>query len=329
MCFHTAVLPAKGSGMYCLLPVRQELCKRRFFYRQASDIYGGVAGFYTYGPPGSAVKNNIISLWRQTFVISEHLLEIEDAKAQQLWETERVSQGWIRLNDVEVESSRNLQERSNWIKLNQTPSNLHVRHCSTMSYRQKKIIKADFFCRNTPFDNLRASRRLWALLQSALACDTPRHAKTWKNMEKQRSASRSSSAVVPERIAVLCSIPSSRLLVMWIASTTSWWRTWRRGQKVDFFGSVDFSCQWCQCLMPKRHEKTIPRSQMSTLDIFRPSTVIMQGFQPATLGCWFSTCCLRCSHIGASDRVEYRKVVEGVFDLWKFCECGEHSQVCS
>ena len=57
----------------------QELCKRRFFYRQASDIYGGVAGFYTYGPPGSAVKNNIISLWRQTFVISEHLLEIEDS----------------------------------------------------------------------------------------------------------------------------------------------------------------------------------------------------------------------------------------------------------
>ncbi|CAK9062136.1 unnamed protein product, partial [Durusdinium trenchii] len=56
-----------------------ELCKRRFFYRQASDIYGGVAGFYTYGPPGCAVKNNIISLWRQTFVISEHLLEIEDS----------------------------------------------------------------------------------------------------------------------------------------------------------------------------------------------------------------------------------------------------------
>ena len=101
MCFHTAVLPAKCSGMYCLLPVRQELCKRRFFYRQASDIYGGVAGFYTYGPPGSAVKNNIISLWRQTFVISEHLLEIEDAKAEQLWETERASQGWVRLNDVE------------------------------------------------------------------------------------------------------------------------------------------------------------------------------------------------------------------------------------
>jgi glycyl-tRNA synthetase len=67
-----------------LAPSSPGMCKRCFFYRQASDIYGGVAGFYTYGPPGSAVKNNIISLWRQTFVISEHLLEIEDAKAEQL-----------------------------------------------------------------------------------------------------------------------------------------------------------------------------------------------------------------------------------------------------
>lgn len=69
-----------NSVLFCSPVPSQELCKRRFFYRQASDIYGGVAGFYTYGPPGSAVKNNIISLWRQTFVISEHLLEIEEIK---------------------------------------------------------------------------------------------------------------------------------------------------------------------------------------------------------------------------------------------------------
>eukprot|EP00929_Paragymnodinium_shiwhaense_P011137 TRINITY_DN11653_c0_g1_i1.p1 TRINITY_DN11653_c0_g1~~TRINITY_DN11653_c0_g1_i1.p1 ORF type:complete len:686 (+),score=204.95 TRINITY_DN11653_c0_g1_i1:167-2224(+) len=55
-----------------------ELCKRRFFYRQAFDIYGGVAGFFTYGPPGCAVKNNLIKRWRQHFVIEENLLEIED-----------------------------------------------------------------------------------------------------------------------------------------------------------------------------------------------------------------------------------------------------------
>lgn len=56
----------------------QELCKRRFFYRQAFDIYGGVAGFYTYGPPGSALKNNLIKQWRHHFVIEENLMEVED-----------------------------------------------------------------------------------------------------------------------------------------------------------------------------------------------------------------------------------------------------------
>lgn len=55
-----------------------ELVKRRFFYRAAFDIYGGVAGFFTYGPPGCAVKNNIIRQWRQHFVIEENLLEVED-----------------------------------------------------------------------------------------------------------------------------------------------------------------------------------------------------------------------------------------------------------
>jgi glycyl-tRNA synthetase len=56
----------------------QELCKRRFFFRQAFDIYGGVAGFFTYGPPGCALKNHLVKAWRQHFVIEENLMEIED-----------------------------------------------------------------------------------------------------------------------------------------------------------------------------------------------------------------------------------------------------------
>jgi len=56
----------------------EDLCKRRFFFRQAFDIYGGTAGFFTYGPPGCAVKNNLIALWRRHFVIEENLMEVED-----------------------------------------------------------------------------------------------------------------------------------------------------------------------------------------------------------------------------------------------------------
>mmetsp|Transcript_21481 Transcript_21481/g.50970 ORF Transcript_21481/g.50970 Transcript_21481/m.50970 type:complete len:691 (-) Transcript_21481:122-2194(-) len=56
----------------------EDLCRRRFFYRPAFEIYGGTAGFWTYGPPGSAVKNNLIALWRKHFVIEESLMEVED-----------------------------------------------------------------------------------------------------------------------------------------------------------------------------------------------------------------------------------------------------------
>mmetsp|Transcript_49046 Transcript_49046/g.116700 ORF Transcript_49046/g.116700 Transcript_49046/m.116700 type:complete len:625 (+) Transcript_49046:65-1939(+) len=57
----------------------EDLCRRRFFFRQGSEIYGGVSGFYTYGPPGCALKTNIIQQWRNHFVIEEQLMEIEDS----------------------------------------------------------------------------------------------------------------------------------------------------------------------------------------------------------------------------------------------------------
>ncbi|CAD7963275.1 unnamed protein product [Amoebophrya sp. A25] len=59
-------------------PDVEGLTKRRFFFRQASDIYGGAAGFFAYGPPGCAMKNNLFALWRQHFVVEEDLMEIED-----------------------------------------------------------------------------------------------------------------------------------------------------------------------------------------------------------------------------------------------------------
>jgi glycyl-tRNA synthetase len=55
----------------------EDLLKRRFFYAPAFSIYGGVRGLYDYGPPGAAVKNNLVSCWRQHFVLEENMLEIE------------------------------------------------------------------------------------------------------------------------------------------------------------------------------------------------------------------------------------------------------------
>ena len=44
------------------------LCKRRGFIYPGADIYGGLAGFFDYGPYGLALKNNITGLWWKQFV---------------------------------------------------------------------------------------------------------------------------------------------------------------------------------------------------------------------------------------------------------------------
>ena len=54
-----------------------ELAKRRGFFSQTAEIYGGVGGFYTYGPEGAALKRNIEDLWRDRFNVKEGNREIE------------------------------------------------------------------------------------------------------------------------------------------------------------------------------------------------------------------------------------------------------------
>lgn len=44
------------------------LCKRRGFIYQGSEIYGGLAGTWDFGPYGLALKNNIKRLWWNRFV---------------------------------------------------------------------------------------------------------------------------------------------------------------------------------------------------------------------------------------------------------------------
>jgi glycyl-tRNA synthetase len=44
------------------------LAKRRGFIYQGSEIYGGLAGTWDYGPLGVALKKNIENLWWKRFV---------------------------------------------------------------------------------------------------------------------------------------------------------------------------------------------------------------------------------------------------------------------
>ena len=54
-----------------------ELAKRRGYFFQSNEAYGGAAGFYTYGPQGASLKRNVEEAWRDRFVVREGNVEID------------------------------------------------------------------------------------------------------------------------------------------------------------------------------------------------------------------------------------------------------------
>lgn len=65
------------------------LCKRRGFVFQASEIYGGLAGFYDYGPLGVELVNNIKQEWWRAMVReNDNVFGVDGAIIQnpKLWE---------------------------------------------------------------------------------------------------------------------------------------------------------------------------------------------------------------------------------------------------
>ncbi len=65
------------------------LCKRRGFVFQASEIYGGLAGFYDYGPLGVELANKIKAAWWKAVVTeSDNVFGVDGAIIQnpKLWE---------------------------------------------------------------------------------------------------------------------------------------------------------------------------------------------------------------------------------------------------
>ena len=53
------------------------ILKRRGYLQPSYEIYGGVAGFYDYGPLGAALKTNLENLWRRFYVLGEGMAEIQ------------------------------------------------------------------------------------------------------------------------------------------------------------------------------------------------------------------------------------------------------------
>ncbi len=54
-----------------------DIAKRRGIFWKSYEIYGGLGGFYDYGPIGSLMKKNILDLWIKNFVVRDGLLMID------------------------------------------------------------------------------------------------------------------------------------------------------------------------------------------------------------------------------------------------------------
>src|SRR5437868_6739206 len=65
------------------------LCKRRGFVFQASEIYGGLAGFWDYGPLGVELANKLKAEWWKAMVHEhDNIFGVDGAIIQntKLWE---------------------------------------------------------------------------------------------------------------------------------------------------------------------------------------------------------------------------------------------------
>lgn len=65
------------------------LCKRRGFIFPGSDVYGGLAGTWDYGPYGVALKRNVMNLWWKMFVTERDDMHGVDAAIlmnQKVWQ---------------------------------------------------------------------------------------------------------------------------------------------------------------------------------------------------------------------------------------------------
>jgi glycyl-tRNA synthetase len=89
-CTHTSVKASKGTKMSeVTLENIASLAKRRGFVFQASEIYGGLAGFWDYGPLGVELLNNIKQEWWQAMVREhDNIFGVDGAIIQnpKLWE---------------------------------------------------------------------------------------------------------------------------------------------------------------------------------------------------------------------------------------------------
>src|ERR1035437_5840910 len=64
------------------------LCKRRGFVFPGSELYGGFAGTYDYGPLGVSLRRNVVETWRKAMGDHENIAFLESSifTSRNVWE---------------------------------------------------------------------------------------------------------------------------------------------------------------------------------------------------------------------------------------------------
>ncbi len=94
------------------------LCKRKGFIFQASEIYGGINGFWDYGPLGVELKRNIKDAWWRDMVSGHNeLVKPAGAGGSHAWSLAHgAGRKWAR-----SDARQRMRERFSAAELTQTP----------------------------------------------------------------------------------------------------------------------------------------------------------------------------------------------------------------
>jgi glycyl-tRNA synthetase len=86
------------------------LAKRRGFVFPGSEIYGGLAGTWDYGPLGVALRNNIVNSWREKFIQDrEDVYEVDSSiiLSGDVWKASGHADGFIDPMVKDLETGQN------------------------------------------------------------------------------------------------------------------------------------------------------------------------------------------------------------------------------
>ena len=140
---------ATPSSSDNLMETLVSLCKRRGIIYASSEIYGGINGFFDYGPLGAELKRNIRNAWWQDMVHRrDDIVGLESSIIMHPKVWIRSLAAW-RHGQLAIPR----QEVMHFLRAGQVINQLRARHCTEQRF-QFVVIKQKIRAETSLFDHL-------------------------------------------------------------------------------------------------------------------------------------------------------------------------------